>query len=77
MWSLKGVNCWENFGGKNSFLLFYANVPSLNKLIGYVNFTDCLEMWSKDSQDTIPCGVIPFLKMDAKTLLKINITDNL
>ena len=77
MWSLKGVNCWEHFGGKNSLLLFYANVPSLNKLIGYVNFTDCLEMWSKDSPDTIPCGVIPFLKMDAKTLLKINITDNL
>lgn len=26
------------------------NVPPLTKFIGYINFTDCLKIWSKDSQ---------------------------
>ena len=33
---------------------FRANVPSLNELIGYGNFTNYLEIWLKDSQDVKP-----------------------
>ena len=40
------------FGGKKNPLCFYTNVPSLNKLEEYVNFTDCLKIWPKDYQDT-------------------------
>ena len=53
MLSPKSVNYWENFESKKGNLLrFYANEPSLNEFIGYVNFTDCLEIWSEDSQQT-------------------------
>ena len=34
---------------QKSLPLFSANVPSLNKLISYENFTNCLEIWSEDS----------------------------
>ena len=40
------------FEGKKNPLCFYTNVPSLNKLEEYVNFTDCLKIWPKDYQDT-------------------------
>ena len=40
------------FGGKKNPLCFYTNVPSLNKLEEYVNFTDCLKIWPNDYQDT-------------------------
>ena len=33
---------------------FYANVSSLNKFVRYINFTNCLKIWFKDSQDTNP-----------------------
>ena len=33
------------FGSKKNPLCFYTNVPPLNKLEEYVNFTDCLKMW--------------------------------
>ena len=61
----KGMNCWENFGRKKDLLRFYANVSS--KYFGYLNFMDCLEIWSKDSQDTNikkPCGELGFFEMD-------------
>ena len=40
------------FEGKKNSLCFYTNVPSLNKLEEYVNFTDCLKIWPEDYQDT-------------------------
>ena len=33
---------------------FYANVSSLNKFVRYINFTNYLKIWFKDSQDTNP-----------------------
>ena len=45
--SSNSVNYWENFESKKENLLrFYANEPSLNELMRYVNLTDCLEIWS-------------------------------
>ena len=55
MWSPKGANCWEDFESEKS-LRFYANMSSLHESIGYVNITDCLEIWSEDSQDTNRVG---------------------
>ena len=52
--SPKDVNCWEKFGSKKNLLCFYANVSSLNKFVRYINFTNCLKIWFKDSQDTNP-----------------------
>ena len=40
------------FEGKKNSLCFYTNVPSLNKLEEYVNFTDCLKIWPEDYQET-------------------------
>ena len=40
------------FGSKKNPLCFYTNVPPLNKLEEYVNFTDCLKIWPEDYQDT-------------------------
>lgn len=42
------------------------NVPPLTKFIGFVNFTDCLKIWSKDSQGgTKECNSLP-LHLKAK-----------
>ena len=48
MWSLKGVKCWLHFESQQSLLRVYACV-FLNKLTGYENFTDGLEICFKDS----------------------------
>ena len=40
------------FEDKKNPLCFYTNVPSLNKLEEYVNFTGCLKIWPEDYQDT-------------------------
>ena len=48
MWSPKGVKCWLHFESQQSLLRVYACV-FLNKLTGYENFTDGLEICSKDS----------------------------
>ena len=45
-------DCSESLKAKKNPLCFYTNVPSLNKLEEYVNFTDCLKIWPEDCQDT-------------------------
>lgn len=51
---------WRNLEStKNIFPCFYANVPSLNESIGYVNLTDCNETLTQK-----PLLGIPFIKMD-------------
>lgn len=46
MWSLKGMNCWENYRSRKNLLRFYVNMPSLNKLIEYI-----------DCKSLLPCKV--------------------
>lgn len=46
----------KTFIAKKSLLRFYANMSSLHESIGYIKITDCLEIWSEDSQDTNRVG---------------------
>lgn len=46
----------KTFIVKKSLLRFYANMSSLHESIGYIIITDCLEIWSEDSQDTNRVG---------------------
>lgn len=50
VWSPKGVNCWEKFGcKKHQVQIMRICLLWINRK---VNYTSCLEIWYKDSQDT-------------------------
>ena len=57
---------------QKSLPLFSAKVPSLNKLISYENFTNCLEIWSEDSWNIKLCEGIPFFEIGKYLISKLN-----
>ena len=57
---------------QKSLPLFSANVPSLNKLISYENFTNCLEIWSEDSWNIKLYEGIPFFEIGKYLISKLD-----
>ena len=51
IWRSKGVKCLQSFRSEKNLFRFYASALALNEFIGYVNLTDCFEIWPEVAQD--------------------------